>query len=69
MNLFIRQKHTDIEHMVTKGESEEGINQKFRISISELLSIKQINNKALLYSTGDYIRYLIIDCNGKEYEK
>ena len=28
-----------------------------------------MNNKALLYSTGDYIQYLLINYNGKEYEQ
>ena len=34
-----------------------------------LLYIKQINNKVLLYSTGNYIQYLVITYNGKESEK
>ena len=28
-----------------------------------------INNKVLLYSTGNYIQYPVINHNGKEYEK
>ena len=28
-----------------------------------------ISNKALLYSTGNYIQYPVINHNGKEYEK
>ena len=28
-----------------------------------------INNKVLLYSTGDYIQHPVINQNGKEYEK
>ena len=27
------------------------------------------NNKVLLYSTGNYIQYPVINHNGKEYEK
>ena len=34
-----------------------------------LLFIKQINNKVLLYSTGNYIQYLVTNYNGEEYEK
>ena len=34
-----------------------------------LLYIKYINNKDLLYSTGNYIQCLIITNNGKESEK
>ena len=29
----------------------------------------KINNKDLLYSTGNYIQYLVITYNGKESEK
>ena len=28
-----------------------------------------VNNKILLYSTGNYIQYSVISHNGKEYEK
>ena len=34
-----------------------------------LLSIKQINYKDSLYSTGNYIQHLAITYNGKESEK
>ena len=30
--------------------------------------IYKINNKDLLYSTGNYIQYLVITYNGKEFE-
>ena len=30
--------------------------------------IEWINNKVLLYSTGNYIQYPVINHNGKEYE-
>ena len=33
----------------------------------KLLHIGWINNKVLLYSTGDYIQYPRINYNGKEY--
>jgi len=35
----------------------------------KLLHIGWINNKVQLYSTGNYIQYPMINCNGKEYEK
>ena len=34
-----------------------------------LLYLKEITNKDLLYSIGNYIQYLVINHNGKEYEK
>ena len=41
----------------------------FGISRCKLLYIEWINNKVLLYSTGNYIKYPVINHNGKEYEK
>ena len=35
----------------------------------KLVCIEWINNKVLLYSTGNYIQYPGINHNGKEYEK
>ena len=53
-----------------KGVGERrGINQDFGIRRYKLLYIKQINKKVLLYSTGNYIQYPVINHNGKEYEK
>ena len=34
----------------------------------KLLYIEWINNEVLLYSTGNYIQYPAINCNGKDYE-
>ena len=45
------------------------MNWEFGMSRYKLLYREQINNKALLYSTGNYIQYLVINHNGKEYEK
>ena len=42
---------------------------EFGISRCKLLYIECINNKVLLYSTGIYIQYPVINHNGKEYEK
>ena len=71
MNLVAEQKRfTDIENklMVTKRkEGWEGINQKF--GMNKLLYIKQIKNGVLLYSTGSYIQYPVINHNGKESKK
>ena len=47
------------------------MNWEFEVSRYKLLcvSIEWINNKVLLYSTGKYIQYPVINHNGKEYEK
>ena len=39
---------------------------EFGIRRCKLLSLEWINNKVLLYSTGNYIQYLLINNNGKE---
>ena len=47
------------------------INQKFWINIYTILYIlyiKQVNNKDLLYNSGNYIQYLVLGYNGKQSE-
>ena len=46
-----------------------GKDWEFGISRCKLLYIGWINSKVLLYSTGNYIQYPVINHNGKEYEK
>ena len=43
-----------------RGEGEGGVNQEFGISRYTLLYIKQVN-KVLLYRTGKYSQYLVIN--------
>ena len=47
----------------------EGMDWEFGVSRCKLFYIGWINNKVLLYSTGNYIQYPVIKHNGKEYEK
>ena len=69
MHLFKKQKQTHIgieTNLWVYGRKDElgvGINRYV------LLYIKQINDKDLLYSTGNSIQYVVITFNGKEYEK
>ena len=42
---------------------------EFEIRRCKLLHIEWINNKVLLYSTGSYIQFPVINYNRKEYEK
>ena len=42
---------------------------EFGVSRCKLLHTGWLNNKVLLYSTGNYIQYPEINYNGKEYEK
>ena len=74
MNLLTKQNQTHRyrkqTHDYQRGDRGVGeINQEFRINIYALLYIKQVNNKDLLYSTGNYTQYLVITYNGKESEK
>ena len=49
-----------------RGKSGGGINQEYGFNRYTPLYVKQINNKDLLYSTGNYIQ---LTYNGKELEK
>ena len=46
-----------------------GMDWELGIGSCKLVHIEWINNKVLLYSTGDYIQYPVKKHNGKEYEK
>ena len=51
------------------GGVSGGRDWEFRISRCKLVHVEWINIKVLLYSTGKYIRYLMINHNGNEYGK
>ena len=56
--------------MVTKEEGgRRGMEWEFGVSRCKLFYIGWINNKVLLYSTGNYIQHAVINHNGKEYKK
>ena len=42
---------------------------EFEVSRCKLLYREWINNKVLMYSTGNYIQYPVINHYGKKYEK
>ena len=42
---------------------------EFGISRYKLFYIEWINNEVLLYSTGNYIQYPVVNHHGKEHEK
>ena len=69
MNLLNQNRLTDIENTLIVAERGQGVNQEVGVNIYTLLYIKQINNKDLLYSTGNYVQYFVIAYNGKESEK
>ena len=56
--------------MVAKGKGGgRGIDWEFGVGRCKLLHTDWINNKVLMYSTGNYIQYPVISRNGKEYKK
>ena len=63
MNLFTKQKWTH-RHRKQRGKGG-GINKEYGINRYVLLYIKIDNNKDLLYSTGNYIQYLVLTYDGK----
>ena len=72
INLFAKQKQTHRHRKQTgllKGKGKERINQELKINVKTLPYIKQITNKDLLYSTGNYTQYFVVTYKGKESEK
>ena len=69
MNLFTKQKQSHRHRKETygykRGKERRGINWKYGINRYTLLCKMWIKNKVLLYSTGNYIQDLIMNCNGK----
>ena len=51
-----------------EGGCGRGMDLEFWISRCKMLYIEWRNNKVLLYSTGNYIQYPVINHIGKEYE-
>ena len=72
MNLFTKQTDSQTEKtdlwLTWKGGWGVINQQEFGINSYTHYYIYKIN-KDLLYSTGNYIQYLVITYNGKEYEK
>ena len=63
-------RNTQREHTCAcQGVAGGEMDWEFGISRCILFYKEWINNKVLLYSTGNYILYPIINYNGKEYEK
>ena len=70
--LIAKKKLTDIQNrllMVSKGERVTGREELGVWDYQMQTSIYRgwINNQVLLYSTGNYIQYPVINHNGKEY--
>ena len=63
INELIYKTEIDIQNQLVVAKGEGGI------CSYNLLSIEWINNKVLLYSTGNYIQYPVINSNGKRITK
>ena len=71
MNLCTKQKETHRyrEQVCGCQGGRSGMNWEFGISRCKLLHLELINNKGLLYVTGNYTQSPGIDHYGKEYKK
>ena len=71
MNLSMKQKQTHRcrEQACGCQGGGRGRDWEFGVSRGRPLHTEWISNKVLLYSTGNYIQYPLINHNGKEYEK
>ena len=73
MNLSTKQKQTHRHRNQTNGCQGGGGRRRemmywgFGVGRCKLLHLEWINNKVLLYSTGNYIQSPEINHNGKEY--
>ena len=69
--MHMKQKQTQGHREQTVVAKEEwggdGMEWEVRVSKCKLLCMEWINNKELLYSTESYIKYPVINHNGKEY--
>ena len=61
---------TGLSFVVAKGEGcERGMDWEFGINRCKIVYTEWVNIKVLLHSTGNYIQYLQVNHNGKEYKK
>ena len=68
MKLFTKQKHSQTWRMklwLPGGREEGGIDWEFGMNMYTMLSLKQITNKDVLYSTGNSTQYSAITQMGK----
>ena len=72
-NEFIYKTERDSQREQTCGCQGGGVGEgwigSLRLAECKLLYREWINNNVLLSSTGNYIQYLVINYNRKEYEK
>ena len=70
MNLYTKQKQTYRHGKQTygyqRGNVGGGINEEFGTDINTVLYIKEITNKDIWYSTGNYTQYFVITQNVKK---
>ena len=71
MNLSTKQKQTHRHREQTCGcqgaGGGRGMEWEFGVGRCKLLHLEWIKDKVLMYSTGNYIQYPLINHNGKEY--
>ena len=66
------ERETDSENKLLVARAKGGgggMDWEFGVGRCKLLYLEWIHNKGLLYSTGNYIQYPVVNNNGKEYKK
>ena len=73
MNISTKQKQTHRHRELTCGcqgaGGGRGMDWEFGVGRCGVLHLEWINSKVLMYNTGNYIHYPVINHNGKEYFK
>ena len=71
MNLFTKQKPTQTKNgnLWYQRGKRRGINWECGMSRHTLLHMSKMNNKVLLYSTGNHTQYAVISHNGQGMKK
>ena len=64
-----RLTNTENKLVVAKGERGEGVGWTFGVSRCKLLHLEWISKEVLLYSTENSIQSLVIEHDGRQYEK
>ena len=69
LDFFTQHNYLEIQPSCSMCQQFVPSDWEFGVSRCKLAYIGWINNKVLLYNTGNNIQYPVINHNGKEYEK
>ena len=69
MNLSTKQKQKQTHRPSDQTCGCQEMGREYGVGRCKLLHVERINNEVLLYSTGIYSQYPVINHNGKELKK